>query len=66
MRAEIDAYRRIHREFQRRALKERAVTSPRPDELLTCGDPPSEGREALQDKEDRPEPHSSRLLILTY
>ena len=58
--AEFEAYRRIHQEFQRRALDERASFAPRPDEPLTCGDLPSEGREAPRDKEGRREPRTSR------
>ena len=58
--AEFDAYRRIHHEFQQRALDERARFAPRPDEPLICGDLPSGEREAPKDKEDRRGPRTSR------
>ena len=45
-----------------RAMEERAVLSPQPDEPLTRGDLPSAGREARQDKGDRREPRTSRLF----
>ena len=60
--AEFEAYRRIHQEFQRRALDERARLTPRPDEPLTSGDLPSGEREAPQDKGDRLGPRASQIF----
>ena len=60
--AELDTYRRVHREFQKRALEGRAATSPRPDEPFNRGDLRSAGREARLDEGDRREPRTSRIF----
>ena len=59
---ELDAYRRVHRELQRRALEERVGVSPRPDEPFNRRDLQSAGREARLDDGDRREPRTSRVL----
>ena len=59
---ELAAYRRVHREFQRRAMEERVGVSPRPDEPFNQRDLQSAGREARLDDGDRREPRTSRVL----
>ena len=59
---ELAAYRRVHREFQRRAMEERVGVSPRPDEPFNRRDLPSAGREARLDDGDRREPRTSRVF----
>ena len=56
---ELDAYRRVHSEFQRRAQRARTTVSPRPDEPLDRGDPRGAGREARPCSGDRREPRTS-------
>ena len=59
---ELDAYRRVHREFQRRAMEERVGVSPRPDEPFNRRDLRSAGREARLDDGDRRGPRTSRVF----
>ena len=59
---ELAAYRRVHREFQRRAMEERVGVSPRPDEPFKRRDLRSAGREARLDDGDRRGPRTSRVF----